>query len=283
MPIKPSQALLAALSLIAAPAFAQDSAAPATPQAPAAETPAIEAPAVPAPATPTPAAPAADAVPTPAAPAADAAPAPAAPVPGDAPAAADAEPQVGQYYVKSTNQDWTTRCLKVEQGKDLCELYQRMNDAEGNGVAELTVVPLRNSEAAAGASLTTPLETDLRQGVGFAVGNNEPNGYPFTVCAPIGCIARMGFTQAELDMLKRGSTATVTLLPFGGNPDEPVTLDLSLAGFTAAFDALSAYADEPVPAAEAPAAEAPATDAPAADAPGPDAPAAEPTADAPAN
>lgn len=232
MPITPSRALLAALALVAAPAFAQDSATPA-PAAPA------DAPAA-----------------APAAPPTDA-PAPAAtPVPAPAAAPADAAPQVGQYYVKATNNDWTTRCLKADQGKEPCELYQLMKDAEGNSVAELTLIPLRNSdEVAAGATLVAPLETDLIQGLGLAVGSAEPRGYPFSFCAPVGCVSRIGFTKAELDTLKRGNEATVTLLPFGGDRENPVQLKLSLAGFTAAFDALSAYADEPAPAA-APAAPA---------------------------
>ena len=248
MPIKPSQAALAALALIAAPAFAQDGTAPATPETAPAETPA-EAPASPAPATDAPAAatdaPAADAPATATdSPAAETAP------------AANAEPQVGQYYVKETHQDWTTRCLKAEQGKDPCELYQLLKDGDGNSVAEMTMIPLRNSEVAAGATLVAPLETDLVQGLGFAVGTAEPRGYPFNFCAPVGCVSRMGFTQAELDGMKRGANATVTLLPFGADRENPVRLTLSLSGFTAAFDALSAYAE--AAAAEAPAEEAPA-------------------------
>lgn len=254
MPIKPSQALLAALALVAAPAFAQDSTAPAAPAAPASETPAAESPAT---QTPAADAPAAAAVPAADAPAATA---PAAP-------AANAEPQVGQYYVKETHQDWTTRCLKAEQGKDPCELYQLLKDAEGNSVAEMTMIPLRNSDVAAGATLVAPLETDLIQGLGFAVGTAEPRGYPFNFCAPVGCVSRMGFTQAELDAMKRGSTATLTLLPFGGDRENPVRLTLSLSGFTAAINALSAYAEQPAPAADAaPAAAAPA-ETPAAEAP----------------
>lgn len=240
MPITPSRALLAALALVAAPAFAQDGATPAP--APAAD-----------------AAPAAEA-PAPATPAAEA-PADAAATPEAAPAEAaeNAEPQAGQYYVKATNNDWTTRCIKAGQGKDPCELYQLMKDAEGNSVAELTVIPLKNSDdVAAGATLVAPLETDLIQGLGFAVGTAEPRGYPFSFCAPVGCVSRIGFTQAELDTLKRGKDATLTLLPFGGDREQPVQLKLSLSGFTAAFDALSAYADEPAPAADAPAAPAPA-------------------------
>jgi invasion protein IalB len=271
MPIKPSQALLAALALIAAPAFAQDSVTPAEPdsaaQSSTADAPATEAPATEAPATEAPAAetssgedatadaPAADAPAADAA-AADEQPAAAAPATSAAGAAkatddaASGEPKVGSYYAKSSHTDWTVRCIKAEQGKDPCELYQLMQDADGNSVAELTLIPLTNGDVAAGATLVAPLETDLIQGLGFAVDNGKPRGYPFSFCAPVGCVSRIGLSAEELGQMKRGSAATVTLMPFGGDPKQPVELGLSLAGFTAAFDELSAYAAKDAAAAE---------------------------------
>ncbi len=235
MPIKPSYALLAALAVIAAPAFAQDTTpgADGTTEQPAA-TAAPEA---------TPAETAPDA-------AAEAAPAEAAPAqetaPEEAPAddAAPAEPQTGQYYAKTTHGDWTIRCIKTDQDRDPCELYQLMQDGDGNAVAEMTLIPLQNNEVAAGATLVAPLETDLIHGIGFGVDNAQARGYPFALCTPVGCVARMGFTKDELAGLKRGSNAKVTLLPFGGDPKTPVQLGMSMTGFTAAFDALSAYAAE---------------------------------------
>ena len=262
--IRHSHALLAALALITGPAFAQDTPAPATPETPAAEAPAADAPAT--------AAPAADA------PAADApatAPADAEPpaAPADAPAAENApagqparDPNgPGSYYAKSEHGDWTIRCIRADQGKDPCEMYKLLTDADDNPVAELTMVPLSNGDVAAGATLVAPLETDLIDGLGFQIGSGEMRGYPFSFCAPVGCVARLGFTNQELASMKAGSTAAVQLLPFGGDPDSPVQLSMSLTGFTAAFDELAAYAAAPAP---APAADAePAEDAPAEDAP----------------
>lgn len=273
MPIKPSQALLAALALIAGPAFAQDAAAPAA-DAPA-ETAAPEA----APATDAPAETAAPAdaaddsaeamdeaatetateEEAPAEPASDAAPADAATDSAPADQAAEpAEPAVGSYYGMSSHQDWTVRCIKADQGKDPCELYQLMQDQEGNSVAELTLIPLTNGDVAAGATLVAPLETDLIRGLGFSVDSGAVRDYPFSFCAPVGCVSRMGFTGGELAALKAGGKANVTLLPFGADPKQPVSLSLSLSGFTAAFDELEAYASKPAP--EAPAEDAPATE-----------------------
>lgn len=262
MPIKHSQALIAALALIAAPAFAQDATPEATPAPTQTEAPAEQPAAATPPAAET--APAADAPAAADAGAAPAADAPAAGTPADAAetAATQEESQVGQYYAKSTNGEWTTRCIRTDQGKDPCELYQLMKDGQGNSVAEMTLIPLKNGEIAAGATLIAPLETDLIQGLGLGIDNAQPRAYPFSFCAPVGCISRMGFTAAELAALKRGNTAKVSLRPFGANSEEPIQLQLSLSGFTAAFDELLAYADAPEPAA-APAT-APATEAPAA-------------------
>lgn len=169
----------------------------------------------------------------------------------DAAAEESGEPKVGSYYAKSTHQDWTIRCIKADQGTDPCELYQLLKDGEGNSVAEMTLIPLSNGDVAAGATMVVPLETDLTRGLSLSVDGGEARGYPFSFCAPVGCVSRMGFTGSELSGLKRGGKASISLLPFGADPEKPVELELSLAGFTAAFDELSALAAEARAAAEA--------------------------------
>lgn len=155
------------------------------------------------------------------------------------PAATREEAKVGGYYVESTNAEWTLRCLRAPEGTDPCELYQLMQDDKGNPVAEISLIPLAG-EAVAGATIVAPLETDLVAGLGLKVDAGKRMDYPFSFCAPIGCVARVGFSQAEVDAMKRGNKATVTLLPYGAEPSAKVDLDLSLTGFTAGYDALKA-------------------------------------------
>ena len=263
MSIKPSHALLAALALIAGPAFAQDAATPTQPETTSTEqpgdaaaatgatpaeaateaTPAAEGEAKSAPAEET-TAPEADQPADEAEDQTDEQAAPADAAAAEKPAANDPN-RPGTYYAKSEHGDWTIRCIRAGEGKDPCEMYKLLNDQDDNAVAELTLVPLSNGNVAAGATLVAPLETDLIEGLGFRVDSGEMRGYPFSFCAPVGCISRLGFTQAELNGMKRGNKATVQLLPFGGDPKKPVQLDISLSGFTAAFDELAAYAALP--------------------------------------
>ncbi|WP_237062045.1 invasion associated locus B family protein [Loktanella sp. M215] len=212
---------------------------------PAADTPATDAPAPDAPATtdaPAAAVPATDA-PATDAPAATPAPDQTTAAPADAAAAgaANAAPSVGQPFIKATFGDWSQRCLKAEEGQvDPCQLYQLLMDKDDNAVAEFSTFPLPSgSQAAAGATIVVPLETLLTAQLQLKIDNGEPKVYPFTFCNAAGCVARVGFTPAEITQLKRGAAATIRMVPAAA-PDQEVVLNLSLNGFTAGYDSLAA-------------------------------------------
>lgn len=196
-----SKSLVIALVLgLAAPALAQDAAAPAA-EAPAPEAPASEAPAAQAP-------------------------------------AADAENKVGSTYVAETQGDWQVQCVRTEDGKDPCQLYQLLKDNKGNSVAEISLFGLPDGQkAAAGATIITPLETLLTENVRIKIDSGEPKVYPFTFCARIGCVARLGFTAEEVAELKKGNKAVLSIVPIAA-PDQKVELPVSLKGFTAGYDAV---------------------------------------------
>ncbi|MBT8416503.1 MAG: invasion associated locus B family protein [Silicimonas sp.] len=150
------------------------------------------------------------------------------------------EPQVGQTYVAEVIEDWQVRCVKTEEGKDPCQLYQLLKDGDGNSVAEFSIFNLpEGQEAVAGATIITPLETLLTADLRLAVDAGQARRYPYSFCSQIGCFARVGFTQGEIDALKRGNAANVTIVPAAA-PNETVGLSVSLSGFTAGWNALLA-------------------------------------------
>ena len=137
--------------------------------------------------------------------------------------------------VKDTFGDWQVRC--APDGKE-CFIYQLAVDQAKNPVAEVSLLKLpEESEADAGVTVVTPLGTLLTTGVIFQVDAGEKRQYPFAWCSQVGCFARFGLTKPSIDTLKRGKSGTISLVSVG-RPEQPVVLNLSLSGFTAAFDAL---------------------------------------------
>lgn len=223
-------------------AQAQGTAPDAAPDAPVTETPAPEAPSAAAPAA---EAPATDA------PAPDAAQADAAPA--DAPAAGATPPQLdtGQpegaaaapedrTYIKTTEGAWDVQCLRVDEGTEPCQMYQLLSDGNGSSVAEVSMFQVEGGgQVVAGATFIVPLETLLTQKLNIQVDSGQAKRYDFSFCTQIGCYARVGFSAAEVAAFKAGQAAKVTIVPALA-PDQRVTVNMSLSGFTAAYGQITA-------------------------------------------
>lgn len=150
------------------------------------------------------------------------------------------EPQVGQQYLSELHGDWAIRCLKTEDGNDPCQMYQLLNDGDGNSVAEVAIVALPGGgDAVAGATIVVPLETLLTEQLTLRVDGGQARRVPYNFCNPGGCVTRMGLGQADVNLFRRGAEATLRMVPAGA-PDQEVIVTMSLAGFTAAYDAVSA-------------------------------------------
>ncbi len=150
----------------------------------------------------------------------------------------------GSIYIRSEHSDWQIRCFRATEGEDPCQLYQLLTDPNGNPVSEINVFPLPSgtTEAAAGATIVTPLETLLTAQLALQVDSGTVKRYPFSWCAEIGCFVRLGFSDEDVAAFKRGNVAKVIIVPVAA-PDQRVTLTISLSGFTAAFDEASALVE----------------------------------------
>jgi len=149
----------------------------------------------------------------------------------------------GTTYTRETHGDWEMRCVKVKEGeKEPCKIYQLLKDKEGNGVAEINLFKLpKGQKFAAGALVVTPLETMLTAKLTIIVDGGPKRRYDYSWCAADGCYARIGFSNADGCSFNRGSGATVSIVPMIA-PDQVVSLNLSLTGFTKAYDAMIAAA-----------------------------------------
>ncbi|MEE4119657.1 MAG: invasion associated locus B family protein [Paracoccaceae bacterium] len=151
-----------------------------------------------------------------------------------APAAED--PRLGEAYLLELAGDWQIQCVRTALEHDPCAMQQTLVDEGGNPTATIELFNLpEGSEAVAGATIVTPLETLLTRQVTLSVDGGQAKRYPFTVCTQSGCIARVGFTQADLDAFRRGAEALLTIVPAGA-PNTEVALPISLMGVTDGYD-----------------------------------------------
>lgn len=146
-------------------------------------------------------------------------------------------PEVGQTYVREEEQDWEIQCVRTEDGEnEPCQMYQLLQNEAGNPVAEVSLFKLpKGGQAVAGATVIVPLETALQAQLRIAVDGAQSKRYPYSLCNQIGCFARIGLTQSDVDGFKRGASATVTIVPFVAQ-DQKIELNMSLKGFTAGYD-----------------------------------------------
>ncbi|TCP61311.1 invasion protein IalB [Rhodovulum bhavnagarense] len=165
---------------------------------------------------------------------------PAAEAPATPAQQATPEAQPPQPYVKETFQDWRLVCVALAENRESCTMQQLMRDAEGNPVSQVSLAPLPPAAAprAAAVEIATPLETLLSEDLLIRVDTSEAKRYRFSYCTPQACVARFALTEAEVGAYKSGGKATVTIVPLLA-PDQTASVTMSLAGFTAAYEAVT--------------------------------------------
>lgn len=152
----------------------------------------------------------------------------------------EAQPET---YTRETNGDWQIQCIRIPGEEDAanepCQLFQALQDEQGTNVAEVTMFRLpEGGQAIAGANVLVPLETLLSAQLTMSIDGGKARRYPYSFCSPIGCFARLGFTAQDINAMKKGAVANVTIVPAPA-PDQKVVLPMSLSGFTDSYEAVA--------------------------------------------
>lgn len=164
------------------------------------------------------------------------------------PAAPAAAPPQVETYVDEVFGDWQRECLRLpegQEGPDPCQITQFLRETpEGQPVGKVSIGRLPDgSEAVAGSMIIVPLGVLLTQQVTVGVDSAAPKRYAYRFCDPTGCVAQIGYTAGEVESFKAGNKATITVVPLAA-PDQKIPLELSLKGFTDAWNSLPARAGE---------------------------------------
>lgn len=147
--------------------------------------------------------------------------------------------QENPAYIREEHDDWQIKCFPAEADEDLCQMYQLLTEEAGNPVAEFSIYRLPpGGPVVAGATLAVPLGTLLTEEVKLSIDAGKAKSYAYSFCTMGGCFSRIGLSQADVDAMKNGVTATIEIVPAQA-PDQKVRIKASLKGFTAAFEATS--------------------------------------------
>lgn len=143
-------------------------------------------------------------------------------------------------YFREESGDWKLECLSTGEAEEPCQLFQGAFDADGNQLSNMRLFKLpEGGPAVAGSVIAFPLEILLTAQMTMTVDDGITKRYPFSVCDPLGCYARVGFAQEDIDAFKRGSNVVFEVAPFVA-PKERMIVKMSLKGFTAGYDKIKA-------------------------------------------
>jgi invasion protein IalB len=161
----------------------------------------------------------------------------AAPAPTPPPLKTEEEAVVGEAYGRIEG-DWRVLCQKTLSGDDPCRMGQLLRDTAGNPVIEVEVTRFQGENAPdAVMIINTPVGTILTEGVTLTIDASKPAKVPFFYCDGQVCVSRVNLRDADATAFKRGNVTKVSIVPVT-NPGQTVSVDMSLTGFTAAYDSL---------------------------------------------
>lgn len=150
------------------------------------------------------------------------------------PAEATAPQPGAEDALKATHGAWEVRC--AGEAQDVCYISQVLENDEGSPLIRVVVraVP-ENSQAVGLMVAQTPLGVVLTRGLQMRVDAGEVTTAPYAYCVQNGCYAQIGLAPEGLERLKRGAAAQITVYAVQ-QPETAIETELSLIGFTAAFD-----------------------------------------------
>lgn len=146
---------------------------------------------------------------------------------------------VAPSSLTETYGDWAVRCVSpaATEGQAaparVCEMTQELTQ-QGTGQRVLAM-SLQSTDAGGRVTVVAPFGLLLSAGLIMDVAEVPLMEAAFRTCLPAGCIVVSDLDQAGVDLLAGGDTTKVRLRSQNG---EDLALDVSLTGFTAAWNRL---------------------------------------------
>ena len=159
--------------------------------------------------------------------------------PAHAQQAEPAVPDQANRVLKATHGAWEIHCI---EGTETCVMQQVGETADGKRAILVTIQRISGAtadgkEVPATLTALAPLGVWIPYNIRFKIDEGELGSTQLIRCVSDGCIGQAPLSAQDVNTFKRGSTAK-----FGFVLTEEILVDISLNGFTAAYDALTPVA-----------------------------------------
>lgn len=142
--------------------------------------------------------------------------------------------------LKATHGSWEVRCIT---GTETCAMSQVGTTGDGKRAILITIQRVSGANTKDGkpipAAMTvqTPLGVLIPYGLRLKIDGNQVVPLPLTRCIQAGCVSQAPMLGEAVNQMKKGSKAV-----FGYFLQNETLVNVSLSGFTAAYDALTPVA-----------------------------------------
>jgi len=143
--------------------------------------------------------------------------------------------------------DWRMVCETVDK-QQRCRAFQRLSIKQGDQTQVMLIASIGYiDDGKAGRvptlRLTTPLGVVLPAGLAVNVDKGEKENLPYHICLPDGCMTEIGLSDKGIADMRKGRAMHVVYRAAGIK--QPVAVQVSLKGFTAAYNALANHEKKP--------------------------------------
>lgn len=148
-----------------------------------------------------------------------------------------AQAQQTNDVLRATHGDWEIRCI---EGTDTCAMSQVGKTGEGKRAMLVTIQRVSGAKTDNGkdipAAITVqvPLGILIPYGVRIKIDSDNTVPLPLSRCLQAGCVSQAPMLDEAVSKMKKGNTAV-----FGFFLDQEVLVNISLRGFTKAFNNLT--------------------------------------------
>ncbi|WP_459081215.1 invasion associated locus B family protein [Mesorhizobium sp. A623] len=139
--------------------------------------------------------------------------------------------------LSETYDAWTVQCANQQQGEKTqrtCQMSQELLQQKTRQRVLTFAIGMADKKAK--VTLVLPFGLLLSEGVRVQIGEEEILRGAYRTCLPAGCVAEIELPAETIKKLESAETASVLMT---ANSGQPVKTDVSLKGFSSAFQRLT--------------------------------------------